>query len=147
MFRRWNIFDRIIFFFFPRIIESSLIYRITETRANISNNDSQRSQFVGKLIDRQSRLFGSNRYWRRATELSSIRVRTFQFPAADNANDARERERERRSIIKIESRREKVRSQKLDKKFLFISLEIICNDEIVKSSCSVYRDSRYRVIE
>lgn len=58
-----------------------------------------------------------------------------------------ERERERRSIIKIESRREKVRSQKLDKKFLFISLEIICNDEIVKSSCSVYRDSRYRVIE
>lgn len=46
---------RIIFFFFPRIIESSLIHKITETRANISNNDSQRSEFVGKLIDSDNR--------------------------------------------------------------------------------------------
>lgn len=140
---------RIIFFFFPRIIESSLIHKITETRANISNNDSQRSEFVGKLIDSDNR--DSDPIAIGDEQLNYHRFEFERFNSQQRiTRTTPERERERDVPLSKSNRDVKkceLRSQKLDKKFLFISLEIISSVEIVKSSCSVYRDSRYRVIE
>lgn len=99
---------RIIFFFFPRIIESSLIHKITETRANISNNDSQRSEFVGKLIDSDNR--DSDPIAIGDEQLNYHRFEFERFNSQQRiTRTTPERERKRRSIIKIESRREKVR--------------------------------------